>query len=470
MPTTKPNFILGVCDDASDIGVVEQMPQVNAALGHGLRFTNSFSEFPLCAPSRATAFTGLTAHNHGITGNIRQTAEEWSVTFDKTVVKELRDDGYRTVLIGVKAINGFDGTPELIGFTDWWILDEHGGDTRYFNPTIDHNGDVTQHLGYSTDILGRLAREEIARAWADGVPLYLYLAFAAPHAPASPAPEFEHASDGLGMPRTANFNELDVTDKPFFIQALPPYDARKEAKVEKGWRDRRNCMLSVDREWTAILDTVALTGGTTHAVLTSDHGFMQGNHRNTGKLLGMYDESTRVFLLWWTCVEKAWATFTPAKRKQYVSNIDVPATILDLAGLPDAIPLDGRSLFPLLTGNNLTPWRTALGIQGAWGGSADGEEVDPLKKSFCVYTRTFRYCCHAGPGIDGGLEELYDIRPDGPDGANAKQQLTNVAGRPEYATVQANLRAQAQALAKCAGQACFINGAKPVKFPRPRRK
>ena len=46
------------------------MPRTRALLGdEGTTFTNSFVNFPLCCPSRATFLTGQYMHNHGVHGN-----------------------------------------------------------------------------------------------------------------------------------------------------------------------------------------------------------------------------------------------------------------------------------------------------------------------------------------------------------------------------------------------------------------
>ena len=46
------------------------MPTVQSELAaSGATFANSFTNWPLCCPSRATFYTGQYAHNHGVLGN-----------------------------------------------------------------------------------------------------------------------------------------------------------------------------------------------------------------------------------------------------------------------------------------------------------------------------------------------------------------------------------------------------------------
>ena len=44
--------------------------KTNALIGsQGATFTNNFTNWPLCCPSRATFLTGQYAHNHTVLGN-----------------------------------------------------------------------------------------------------------------------------------------------------------------------------------------------------------------------------------------------------------------------------------------------------------------------------------------------------------------------------------------------------------------
>ena len=78
-------------------------------------------------------------------------------------------------------------------------------------------------------------------------------------------------------------------------------------------------------------------------VYTFDNGYLFGEHRLIGKS-SAYEESIRVPLL-------IRGRGIPANetRSQLVNNLDVVATIVDLAGAKPDLTLDGRSLLPLFT-------------------------------------------------------------------------------------------------------------------------
>ena len=66
----RPNVIVLMSDDQTAASQ-SVMKHTNALLGdRGATFDNSFTNWPLCCPSRATFLTGQYAHNHGVLGNL----------------------------------------------------------------------------------------------------------------------------------------------------------------------------------------------------------------------------------------------------------------------------------------------------------------------------------------------------------------------------------------------------------------
>src|SRR5207237_2773951 len=96
----------------------------------------------------------------------------------------------------------------------------------------------------------------------------------------------------------------------------------------------------------------------TYIVFTSDNGFFQGEHRiPIGKHL-LYDEALRVPL-----VIRGPQIAANETRTQMVTNLDLTATIVDLAGATAGRTLDGRSLVPMFSAP-YTPWRTGMLVEG----------------------------------------------------------------------------------------------------------
>jgi arylsulfatase A-like enzyme len=65
---SRPNVIFILTDDLS-WDLVRYMPNVRRMQRDGMTFNNYFVTNSLCCPSRASIFTGLYPHNHGVLTN-----------------------------------------------------------------------------------------------------------------------------------------------------------------------------------------------------------------------------------------------------------------------------------------------------------------------------------------------------------------------------------------------------------------
>ena len=75
MPTT-PNILLLVTDQqrwdtvsAYGLNDICRTPHIDALAARGVRFDNAFTPTAICSPARASLYTGLYPHKHGVTGN-----------------------------------------------------------------------------------------------------------------------------------------------------------------------------------------------------------------------------------------------------------------------------------------------------------------------------------------------------------------------------------------------------------------
>jgi N-acetylglucosamine-6-sulfatase len=120
-----------------------------------------------------------------------------------------------------------------------------------------------------------------------------------------------------------------------------------------------------------------------------------------------------------------------------VSNIDVAPTFAKIANTSPTSSVDGRSILPLLRGQQVS-WRTALLVEGQ--GCIECGEA-PIYKT--VRTNSFAY--HYYPGTEE--EELYDLIAD-------PYQLQSRHDDPAYAETKATLRSRLDMLKDCAGVTC----------------
>jgi arylsulfatase A-like enzyme len=481
-PDGRPNVVLIVADDL-DANLPEMMPAVNALLREeGTTFANAFVTDPSCGPSRASLLRGQYVHNHEVFSNGGEYggfARFYRLGHESsTIATWLQEAGYRTALIG-KYLNYYpDGAaPDHVppGWDEWYGLVS----TKYFRFRYNDNGRLgrTEDVpaAYQTDVLAERAQAFVRETVPTGEPFFLYIAPKAPHDPATPAPRHADAVPAARAPRDPSFNEEDVADKPDYMRALPPRNERQLAELDERYRRRLRTMLAVDELIAGLVETLAETGilENTYFFFTSDNGHFLGEHRlSHGKGLA-YDGSLRVPLL-----VRGPGVAAGRSEGRLVNNADLAPTIAALAGVEVPDFVDGRSLTPLLHGEETPVWRqvtlvediaklykteneSAATAEPERGGEddeeAENEELDGGRSAVPAY-RALRALDWLYVAYETGERELYDLRAD-------PYQLENRAGASELAAVEARLAERLKALAGCAGAECRALEDEPIEVP-----
>ncbi|BDC51994.1 hypothetical protein F183_A43090 [Bryobacterales bacterium F-183] len=205
--SNPPNFIVIYTDDQGigDLGCYgakdAKTPNLDRLAARGARFTQWYTNSPVCSPSRCALLTGQYPWRHGIrnflTANATNTIKGLQPGA-RTLPGELRKLGYRTSIVGKWHLGsaresrplaqGFD---EHFGFYSGWS-DYYSH--RYYNMSrtspehIFHdlwrNGEeVFEDPQYSTEMYTREAKAFIERQANASQPFFLYLAHGAPHYP-----------------------------------------------------------------------------------------------------------------------------------------------------------------------------------------------------------------------------------------------------------------------------------------------
>lgn len=327
-----PNFLVIVTDDQR-ADTMDAMPKtLSQFASHGTRFTNGFATTPLCCPSRASIFTGRYAHNHRVRTNEGPT----KLDQETTVQYYLQNSGYRTAIFG-KYLNGWKDDPPY--FERWGVPKTR----RYEGGVWNLGGDSTQVLEYSTTFIEALAVGFLNETESlDARPWLMFLTPQASHRPYTAEAGYE----GAPVPRwdrPPSINEDDVSDKPPYIRRKPRIEMRAAKKVRQ--RQLRT-LYSVDDMVEEMFTTLSDLGEleNTYVFYLSDNGFAWGDHRLLvgGALKNTpYTSSIKVpFLVSGPSLAGG------GEDPRLVANIDVAATMLDLAEVPTMPdpPLDGRSL------------------------------------------------------------------------------------------------------------------------------
>ncbi|MFN7922199.1 MAG: sulfatase-like hydrolase/transferase [Bryobacteraceae bacterium] len=194
----KPNFVIIVTDDqgAHDLGCYGARdlltPEIDKLAASGARFTNWYSNAPVCAPSRAALMTGRYPARAGVSNNGQplQPAQ-------RTTASLLKPHGYATGLIGkwhlgdtsdtVPNSHGFDYFygfhPGCVDFYSHRFYWGEGGAARQvnFHSLFRNREEIFEDGEYLTDRITSEACGFIRRAAAQ--PFFLTVTYNAPHYP-----------------------------------------------------------------------------------------------------------------------------------------------------------------------------------------------------------------------------------------------------------------------------------------------
>ena len=432
----RPNVVFVLADDL-DYASARQMPNLNSLLvERGTSFENTFTSMSLCCPSRATILTGLYAHTSGVKGNkppdggfevFRNEGLE-----EDTIATRLQEEGYRTAYLG-KYLNGYgadDPTHVPPGWDEWYgKLNEQ----KLYDYSINENGEEISYgsetKDFYTDVLSGQATDFVSRAAPEDQPFFAFVAPTAPHGPATPAERHEGAFAGEEAPRPPSFDEQDVSDKPSWRQDTERLSEEEISEIDAYHQKRLESTLAVDEMIGSLVDELEAAGklDNTYIAFTSDNGWLAGVHRFKSGKDRAYEESAHVPLF-----VRGPDVSAGAEVEELALNTDFAPTFADLAGTEFG-ESDGRSLAPLLHGEEPDTWRSSLLLEGFVG------KGDRVYKA--VRTGTHKYVEYGN-----GEKELYDL-------ANDPYELDNVYETADPSLIE-DLKTRLEALRNCSGDEC----------------
>jgi len=366
---SRPHIVYIMADDQGwkDIGFHGsdiQTPNLDRLAQTGIRL-EKYHAHPWCTPSRAALMTGRYPFRYGFQTLVIPSAGTYGLPTDEWLLPQaLKEVGYETALVGKWHLGhadrqywplqrGFDyHYGPILGEIDYFTHSAHGVVDWY------RNNELVEEEGYVTTLLGQDAVKLIDEHDPE-TPLFMYLAFTAPHAPYQ-APEealaqYAHIADPN---RRAYAAMISVMDEQIG-QVV-------EALERRGMRDNTLIVFQSDNggpRSAAVTGEVDTSGGT----IPADNGiFREGKG-------SLYEGGTRVVALanWPGHIEPGTAT------DQSMHIIDWYPTLASLAGAsPDPTkPLDGLNIWPALAegkvmerdavGFDVEPFRAAV-HEGDW--------------------------------------------------------------------------------------------------------
>jgi arylsulfatase A-like enzyme len=366
--------------------------------------------------------TGNFAHTTGVYHNTTQGRGGWP-TFNasgyesKTLATALSAAGYRTGMVG-KYLNEWNQAP--VGFVPpgWDVfraLYTAGGQGSgaYYDYELRGTRPPEVFAGtpddYSTDVLVDRAVRFVSNTPVDQ-PLFLMFTPYAPHWPSNPAPRDIGSWTPRHLYRNAAVNEQDMSDKPLFMRSLPELDLSQIDRL----RDRTGESLrAVDEAVGRIIKVLGPRMDNTLFIYMSDNGLMWGEHRMKLKNKPHRWSTEVPLIVRWD------GHIAPGSVPALATNVDMTDTILDAAGIPNALKTEGISL--------LKGTRKALVLEA----NASNE-----RPAYCgVRLKNWMYVEYS----DNAGSELYNYRHD-------PLELSNITDDPAVAAKKAKLRSLAVTL------------------------
>jgi len=401
----RPNIVFILTDDHrwDALGYYgnpfARTPEIDALARAGTVFRNAFASTPICSASRASLLSGQPERRHRYSFQSDAVLDTY---MDSAYPALLRRNGYRTAAFGKLGVK-YARLDTLFDEHDDYDRNNAFNDRRgYFYKTL--QGD-TVHLTRYTGQQG----VDFIRRQAAGQPFCLQLNFSAPHAHDGASDQYfwQPAYDSL-------FQRMTVPAPPLsddaFFRELPEAVRNGFSRLRWTWRfdepDKYQRMVKgyyrmiaeVDAEVGRLRNALREKGldRNTVVVFLSDNGYFLGERQLADKWL-MYEPSVRVPLI----------VMDPRQRRHgdvdaMALNTDVPATLLDIAGVRRPTSWPGRSLLPLVRHSPGAAGHDTLLLEHLWA-------FDAIPASEGLRTADWKYFRYVD---DRSLEYLYDLTRD----------------------------------------------------------
>jgi arylsulfatase A-like enzyme len=369
-PGQRPNILVIVVDDLGwkDVGFHRsdiKTPNIDQLAAGGVRLEQFYAQ-PMCTPTRAALMTGRYPFRYGLQTAVIPAAGTYGLATDEWLLPQaLADAGYETAIIGKWHLGHADPKfwPRQRGF-DY----QYGpliGEIDYFDHKVQgvvdwyRNGKVVEEKGYSTTLLGNDA-VRLIEAHDTSRPLFLYLAFNAPHTPYQAPKEYLDRYPQIEDPsRRAYAASITAMDEQIG-RVFGALDAKK-------MRDDTLIIFMSDNGGTRDPMFSGAIADVSKTKIPCDNGPYREGKGTT------YEGGTRVVAI------ANWPGRIPAgvTVDEMIHVVDIYPTLVGLAGgsRDKSKPLDGKDVLPTLASGqpsprtevvyNIEPFRAAI-RQGDW--------------------------------------------------------------------------------------------------------
>jgi arylsulfatase A-like enzyme len=379
----QPNIIFILSDDHSSLAIssygsqLNKTPNIDRLASQGVLFKNAFVVSSLCSPSRASILTS----QYGAESGFLRIGDSLNAAIN-TLPKILQQVNYETAILGKWHLRS-----QPLGFDYCQVVRDQGA---FFDPKFltseqwtDKNNKGEEHKGYFTDIITDKAIKWLENRSSEK-PFALFVHHKSPHAPHI-TPEKYDSLFSKDLPFPSTFHEEFNNKTSFLRNTEAPYSklenayesdvfnslntkrappgvirgtaAYKEWAYQTLYKGYYRQIANLDDNVGRLLNYLDQEGLSENTIIvyTSDNGWFLGQHGLFNKMW-MYEESLRVPLI----ISYPGHIASNKINNNIISSLDFAPTLLDYASAKVPSSMRGKSVRPILEGNEPANWRKSF--------------------------------------------------------------------------------------------------------------
>ena len=433
---------------------LDTTPFLDSLARTGIDFNRAYTCMPVCAPARVSMFTG----RYPSATRVRTNHNIEDATYSRDLIDILKEQGYK---IGMSGKNHSHLTEDRLDFCAHF---DHGGGSgknrtkqeKEFDEFLHslHHRTYPEPTPFPVECQGPYRAVTKAREWIDslsGAPFFLWLTFAEPHNPYQVPEPYYSLFPPEQLPPCRS-DEKALAKKGFRWQwlrsiwnrAVPDY----AAELNRARANYHGMLRLIDDQVQRFVTFLKETDlyDNTIIVFLSDHGDFAGEYGLIRKGPDLPECLTRIPLFF--TGPGIVAKDTP--HEAHVNICDIMPTICEALNveIPDGV--QGRSLWPLLTGQKYpeTEFSSAYAEHGFGGlNYTEKDDLDPVDEG--ALNNEFSFDCLNSWTQSGtmrmvrrdnwklvfnmeGKGELYNLKDD-------PVELNNLFDDPESAEIRQSL-------------------------------
>ena len=419
----RPNIILIIADDMSTLENAHT-PRINEIALQGIKFTNAYSQYANCVPSRQSFLTGLSPFR-----GIRQGRIDEYLKKNNHISMPMffKVNNYKTISLG-KVYHDANQDKDAWDF----LYDISNEENNYYNwesfaskknkeikdsdlrPAVENTAlPLTNYNDYN---IAEKAIEFLSELSSDQ--FFMTIGFRKPHLPFAAPKKFWEIYDNVEFQKSEfDYATVNGDSVVYMWSELASYKPFSASYKSKNYRDKRilneqalklkkgyySCVSFIDYLIGMITDEIKKLGldNNTIIVITSDHGFHLGEQQIWGKHTN-FKKSTNIPLIIFDPRMNNNKNITEA----FVELLDLFPTLVELAGLENKGKMDGKSMVPLIDNNLLEDFSNSFSMYQSF---QKDENVKDLK-AYALHNKKYTYI-EWWDTVSNTIvnQELYDI-------------------------------------------------------------